>query len=81
MRRKYRMMCWTGILLGAALFAAGCEKTPAGETDPVENQSVAASESEGNEAEREEEEAAVETGFPSQMPSFTAKDLDGNTVT
>ena len=80
MRRKYRMMCWTGILLGAALFAAGCEKTSAGETDPVENQSVAA-ESEGNEAEREEETSAAETGFPSQMPSFTAKDLDGNTVT
>lgn len=81
MRRKYRMTCWTGILLGAALFAAGCGKTPAGDTDPVENQSVAASASEPNEAGHEEDASAAEAGFPSQMPSFTAKDLEGNTVT
>ncbi len=81
MRHNNRQACLLGILLGMALLAAGCGKTPAEDTVQVEKSSVDAAQSEENTVGHEEEAAAVETGFPSQMPSFTAKDLDGNTVT
>ena len=81
MRRKDRIRGFAGFFPGVALSAAGCGKTPAKDTDPVEKQSTAVSEAEGNETEREEDQTGAETGFPSQMPSFSAKDLDGNTVT
>ena len=77
MRQKNRKVRWSGVLLCMALLAAGCGKTPAEETEQVEQSSVASSEPERN----AENASTAETGFPSQMPSFTAKDLDGNTVT
>lgn len=73
MGQKDRKVCWFGMLLCVALLAAGCGKTPAEETEQVEKADVAASEPERN----EESASTAETGFP----SFTAKDLDGNTVT
>lgn len=77
MGKKDRIVRWFGVLLCVALSGAGCGKTPAEETGPVEKANVAASESERN----EEGAPITETGFPSQIPSFSAKDLDGNTVT
>lgn len=81
MGRIDRKMCWGGILLGVALFAAGCGKPPAADTQQVETPGVADSGPAGNEAGDQENASDDRTGFPTQMPTFTAKDLDGNTVT
>lgn len=81
MGQNDRRTRWISILLGVALMAAGCGKAPAQDMGQVENSNVTASELEKNEAEHTEDVPVVETGFPSRMPSFTAKDLDGNTVT
>lgn len=81
MGQNDRRTRWISILLGVALLAAGCGKAPTQDMGQVENSNVTASELEKNEAEHTEDVPVVETGFPSRMPSFTAKDLDGNTVT
>lgn len=74
MKRKSKLMYFTGIFLAMVLFVTGCGKTSAGDMDQVENAEPAVSEP-------EMDTGVIETGFPSQMPSFTAKDLDGNTIT
>ena len=81
MKRKLKLMKFTGIFLAMVLFVAGCGKTSAGDTDQVDNVESAAPESEINTGGYEESMPVAETGFPGQMPSFTAKDLNGNTIT
>ena len=83
MTYKNKFLQWAGIFLTMILLAAGCGKTSAGDMDMVENTELAASDSKKNTEDLGERESpsAAETGFPSQMPSFTAKDLNGNTIT
>lgn len=83
MKQKSRLSRLTVMFLMAAFLAAGCGKAPAGDTGKAESVEPAASEPEKRTADSEESESlsTAETGFPGQMPSFTAKDLDGNTVT
>ena len=81
MKRKSKLMNLTGIFLAVVLFVTGCGKTSTGDTGKVDNTKLAASESDINTGDHEESVSAAETGFPGQMPSFTAKDLDGNIIT
>lgn len=73
MKQKNKCLYLAGIILILVLFAAGCGKTTTSET--VE------SESEKYTEDYENNVLTAETGFPAQMPSFSTKDLDGNTVT
>lgn len=81
MRQKNKLLRVTGMFLITVLLAAGCGKASVNDTDKAKSPKSAVSVSEGNTEESEESASNAGTGIPGQMPSFTAKDLDGNTVT
>lgn len=83
MKQRNKLLQLTGIFLTMALLAAGCGKTSTGDADTAESAEPAAPGSESSTEDSGEREglSTAETGFPSQMPSFTAKDLNGNIIT
>ncbi|MDE5699042.1 MAG: TlpA family protein disulfide reductase [Lachnospiraceae bacterium] len=81
MRQKNKLLRVTSMFLITVLLTAGCGKASVNDTDKAKSPESAVSVSEGNTEEAEKSGSNAGTGIPSQMPSFTAKDLDGNTVT
>lgn len=83
MKRKNKVLYLSVIFFTMAFLAAGCGKTSENDADKAENVESAVSEPEKSTGDFEESESpsTVETGLPGQIPSFTAKDLDGNTIT
>lgn len=66
-----------GVLIVSSFITMGCEKTSVTESPDT----TAVTESEKFSEEYKEPSPAAETGFPEQMPAFTAKDLNGETIT
>lgn len=81
MRQKNKLWRVTSMFLITVLLAAGCGKASVNDTDKAESPESAVSVPEENSEESEESASNAGTGIPGQMPSFTAKDLEGNTVT
>ncbi|MDE7272725.1 MAG: TlpA family protein disulfide reductase [Lachnospiraceae bacterium] len=81
MKQKNKLLRVTSMFLITVLLAAGCGKTSVNDTDKAKAPESSVSVSEGNTEEPGESASTASTGIPGQMPSFTAKDLDGNTVT
>ena len=83
MKRKNKLLYRSVLFFTMAFLAAGCGKTSENDADKAENVESTVSEPEKSTGDFEESESpsTAETGLPGQMPSFTAKDLDGNTVT
>lgn len=80
MRQKNRWIRLGGILCAALIFAAGCGNTTAdsgSRTDSHETESQVSNAAGGT----EEYDSAQQEEEGAKMPSFTAKDLEGNTVT
>lgn len=65
------------VLMILSFITMGCEKTSVTENSDTE----ITAESEKFSEEYKEQAPAAETGFPEQMPAFTAKDLNGETIT
>lgn len=79
MKLKTRWTKLTGVLLITVLLITGCGKTT-NDTASVSRPETD-SESSGIENSVEENVASEQSASGSKMPTFTAKDLDGNTVT
>lgn len=84
MNIKNRWIKLSSVLLIAVMLMAGCGKDS--NDAALENRSETDSESSGIENSMEESNSVEEAAAPEQdsgsaMPAFTAKDLDGNTVT
>lgn len=76
--KKYKKIVnMAGVLMVLSFIIMGCEKTPV--TEPPDTAITA--ELEKFSEEYKEPSPAAETGFPEQMPAFTAKDLNGGTIT
>lgn len=79
MKLKNRWMKVSSVLLIAVMIMAGCGKTSDGAA--TESRPEADSESSDIENSMDETNASGQTDSGSAMPAFTAKDLEGNTVT
>ena len=79
MKLKTRWIKLSRVLLITALLITGCGKT----TNDTASASRPGTDSESSEIENgvEESAASEQPGNGNKMPAFTAKDLDGNTVT
>lgn len=84
MNIKNRWLKLSSVLMIAVMLMAGCGKNS--NDTALENRSETDAESSGIENSMEESNSVEESAAPEQdsgsaMPAFTAKDLDGNTVT
>ncbi|MDE7130406.1 MAG: TlpA family protein disulfide reductase [Lachnospiraceae bacterium] len=79
MNIRDRWIKLSSVLLIAVMLMAGCGKDS--NDTALENRSETDSESSGIENSVEESAASEQADSGSAMPAFTAKDLDGNTVT
>lgn len=76
-----KILNMASIFMMLSLIATGCGKTSTADIGKTESPKKGETISGKSTEESEEAVLTAETGFPEQMPAFTAKDLNGDTIT